>query len=155
MPRKKYPVIILGGGPAGAATAMYLLKRGITPVIVERVEHPRFHVGESLTGATALSLRGLGLGPRIDAQNYPIKHGVLFYGPDAKNDFWVDLVRRDENNIQVPNITWNVMRSTFDQILFDAAIERGALWIKATAQAPIVEEGAVVGVRIRTPPKSW
>ena len=27
MPDKKYPVIILGGGPAGAATAMYLLRR--------------------------------------------------------------------------------------------------------------------------------
>ena len=116
MSHKKHPVIILGGGPAGSATAMNLLGRGITPVIVERDDHPRYHVGESLTGATALSLKDLGLGSAIEAQNYPIKHGAVFYGPDGKNDFWVGLVRRDENNKQVPNITWNVMRSTFDAI---------------------------------------
>jgi 1H-pyrrole-2-carbonyl-[peptidyl-carrier protein] brominase len=151
MSHKKHPVIILGGGPAGSATAMNLLRRGITPIIVERDDHPRYHVGESLTGATALSLKDLGLGSAIEAQNYPIKHGAVFYGPDGKNDFWVGLVRRDENNKQVPNMTWNVMRSTFDKILFEAAIERGAIWMKATAVAPIVKDDAVIGLTIRTP----
>ncbi len=148
---KKYPVIILGGGPAGAATAMHLLQRGITPLIVERDDHPRYHVGESLTGATAVTLRDLGLGPVIDAQNYPIKHGALFYGPDGKNDFWVPLVRRDEHDVQVPYWTWNVMRSTFDKILFDAALERGAGWIKAQAIQPLMKDDAVVGLKIETP----
>ena len=148
---KKHAVIILGGGPAGAAAAMYLLRQGITPVIIERDDHPRFHVGESLTGASAIALKELGLGPAIEAQRYPVKHGAVFYGPDGKNDFWVGLVRRNENGEQVPNQTWNVMRSTFDKILFDAAVERGAIWIKATALAPIVEKDAVVGLTIRTP----
>ena len=150
MPQKKYPVIILGGGPAGAGTALYLLRRGITPVIVERDHHPRFHVGESLTGATAIALKDLGLGPQIEAQRYPVKHGAIFYGPDGKNEFWVGLVRRNEKNEQVPNSTWNVMRSSFDKILFDAAVERGAIWIKATAIAPLRKDDAVVGLKIRT-----
>ncbi len=149
MAHKKHPVIILGGGPAGAATAMYMLRHGITPVIVERDEHPRYHVGESLTGATALALKDLGLELAIEAQNYPIKHGAVFYGPDGKNDFWVPLAKRDETGTQVPNYTWNVRRSTFDKILFDGAIERGAIWIKATAVAPIREDDRVVGVTIR------
>ena len=147
---QKHPVIILGGGPAGSATAMYLLRQGITPVIVERDHHPRYRVGESLTGATALALKDLGLGPAIEAQRYPVKLGVTFYGPDGKNDFWVPLVKR-EHGEQVPNYSWNVMRSTFDKVLFDAAVERGAIWIQATAQAPILEDGAVVGLTIRTP----
>src|ERR1051326_780595 len=146
MVHKKHPVIIIGGGPAGAAGALYLLRKGITPVIVERDVHPRFHVGESLTVATSLALRDLGLGPRIEAQNYPIKHGAVFYGPDGKNDFWVELVKRDEQGKQVPNVTWNVMRGTFDQILLDAAVDRGAIWIKATAVAPIKKDDAVVGL---------
>ena len=104
---------------------MYLLRHGITPVIVEREEHPRFRVGESLTGPTALALKDLGLGPAIEAQRYPIKEGVMFHGPDGKNNFWVPLVRRDENFEQVPNYTWNVLRSTFDKILFDAALKEG------------------------------
>src|SRR5882724_157162 len=151
MPHKKHPVIILGGGPAGACTAMYLLRRGIKPVIVERDAFPRYHVGESLTGATALALKELGLGPAIEAQNYPLKHGANFYGPDGKNEFWVPLVRRDENENQVPNYTWNVLRSTFDKVLFDAALERGAEWIKATAVAPLRKDDAVIGLKIRTP----
>jgi flavin-dependent dehydrogenase len=148
---RKHPVIILGGGPAGAVTAMHLLKRGITPLIVERGEHPRYHVGESLTGATATTLSNLGLGPAIEAQHYPVKHGAIFYGPDGKNEFWVGLVRRDENNLQVPTWTWNVMRSTFDKLLFDAALERGADWMKATAVAPIQEKDRVIGLKVQTP----
>jgi flavin-dependent dehydrogenase len=147
---RKHPVIILGGGPAGAATALHLLQRGITPVIVERDEHPRYHVGESLTGATAVTLKELGLGPAIEAQHYPVKHGAIFYGPDGKNEFWVGLVRRNENNVQVPTSTWSVMRSSFDKLLFDAALERGAHSIRATALAPILEDDAVVGVKVRT-----
>ena len=130
---------------------MYLLRLGITPVIVEREQHPRFRIGESLTGPTALALKDLGLGPAIEAQRYPIKEGVMFHGPDGRNNFWVPLVRRDENFEQVPNYTWNVLRSTFDKILFDAALERGATWIRATAVAPIIERDAVVGLTIRGP----
>ena len=151
MATKKHPVIILGGGPAGAATALYLLRHGITPLIIERDEHPRYHVGESLTGATALALKDLGLGPAIEAQNYPIKHGALFYGPNGKNNFWVPLVKRNAEDEQVPNYTWNVKRSSFDKILFDAAVERGTIRIKATALAPIMEDDAVIGLTIRKP----
>ncbi|MBA3727136.1 MAG: FAD-dependent monooxygenase [Armatimonadetes bacterium] len=151
MAHKKHPVIIVGGGPAGAAAAMYLLRQGIIPVILERARHPRYHVGESLTGATSLALKDLGLGPKIEAQNYPIKHGAVFYGPDGKNDFWVELVRRNEKFEQVPNYTWNVMRSTFDKILFDGAVERGAIWMEATAIAPLLKDDSVVGLTIRTP----
>lgn len=43
------------------------------------------------------------------------------------------------------------MRSSFDKILFEAAVERGAIWIKATALAPIVKDDAVIGLKIRTP----
>jgi thioredoxin reductase len=36
MAHKQHPVIIVGGGPAGAVTAMYLLRPEIHPVIVEK-----------------------------------------------------------------------------------------------------------------------
>ena len=149
--QKKHPVISIGGGPAGAVTAMYLLRRGIRPVIIERDVFPRYHVGESMTGATALALRDLGLGEALEAQRYPVKHGVTFYGTTGQNAFWVPIKRRIDEHTQVPNQTWNVMRSTFDKILFDAALERGAEWIKATAIAPLREDDRVVGLNIRRP----
>ena len=46
----KTEVLIIGGGPAGSTSALRLLQRGITPIIVEREEFPRFHIGESMTG---------------------------------------------------------------------------------------------------------
>ena len=109
MPAKKHAVIILGGGPAGAAAAMYLLRQGITPVIIERADHPRFHVGESLTGASAIALKELGLGPAIEAQRYPVKHGAVFYGPDGKNDFlgWIGPAQRKRRTGAEPDLERN------------------------------------------------
>ena len=150
MTQRKHPVIILGGGPAGAVTAMYLLKRGIRPLIVEKDVFPRFHVGES-TGATALALRDLGLGEALEVMRYPVKHGVTCYGTGGQNAFWVPIKRRMDEHTQVPNQTWNVMRSTFDQILLNAALDRGAEWVEATAIAPIKEGDRVVGLTLRTP----
>ena len=116
--QKKHPVIILGGGPAGAVTAMYLLRRGIPVVIIERDVFPRFHVGETMTGATALALRDLGLGEALDAKRYPVKHGVRFYGTNGQNAFWVPIMRRIDEHTQVPNQTWSVMRSTFGSRMY-------------------------------------
>jgi flavin-dependent dehydrogenase len=91
------------------------------------------------------------LGDALDAQRYPIKHGVTFYGTDGKNAFWVPIKRRNAENVQVPNQTWSVLRSTFDQILFNGALERGAEWIRATAVAPIKKDDRVIGLSVRTP----
>ena len=49
----KTDVLIIGGGPGGSAMAMFLLREGIKPVILEQEEFPRFHIGESMTGEAA------------------------------------------------------------------------------------------------------
>ena len=57
----KTDVVIVGGGPAGAASALFLHRQGIEPLIVEQEPFPRYHIGESLTGAAGKALRDLGL----------------------------------------------------------------------------------------------
>ncbi|PYL59574.1 MAG: hypothetical protein DMF24_12895 [Verrucomicrobia bacterium] len=42
-------MLIIGGGPGGSAMAMFLLREGIKPVVLEQEEFPRYHIGESLT----------------------------------------------------------------------------------------------------------
>ena len=42
-----FTVGIIGGGPAGAATASYLAKAGLDCVVFERELFPRPHVGET------------------------------------------------------------------------------------------------------------
>ena len=51
----KCPVLIIGGGPAGSATAMFLKMQGIGSTIVERMEFPRYHIGESMTGECGIA----------------------------------------------------------------------------------------------------
>jgi FADH2-dependent halogenase len=46
----KTDVLIIGVGPGSAATAMFLVRQGIKPVILEQEAFPRYHIGESLTG---------------------------------------------------------------------------------------------------------
>ena len=46
----KSDVVIVGGGQAGAASAMFLIREGIRPLILEMEYFPRYHIGESLTG---------------------------------------------------------------------------------------------------------
>ena len=72
----KTDVLIIGGGPGGAAMAMFLAREGIKPVILEQEEFPRFHIGESLTGEAGQVLRRLGFADEMAKREYPVKHGV-------------------------------------------------------------------------------
>jgi 2-polyprenyl-6-methoxyphenol hydroxylase-like FAD-dependent oxidoreductase len=38
-------VLIIGGGPGGATAAMFLIREGIKPIVLEQETFPRFHVG--------------------------------------------------------------------------------------------------------------
>ena len=147
---KKHQVIIIGGGPGGAATALYLIQQGIKPIIVERQSFPRFHIGESLSGECGNSVRKLQLQTELVAQNYPVKHGVNVYNPHGI-PFWVEVKQRcPETDALIPNSTWSVLRSSFDQILFDAAIARGAQLMQCEAVSALTEGDRVVGLQIRT-----
>jgi len=147
---KKREVIIIGGGPGGAATALYLIQSGIKPIIVERQSFPRFHIGESLSGECGNSVRNLGLEAELTGQKYPVKYGVNVFNPKGV-PFWVEVKARcPKSNTLIPNSTWSVMRSSFDKILLDAACERGAQHMDCEAVAPIQKNGRITGLQIRT-----
>ena len=54
---------------------MFLLREGITPVILEQEQFPRFHIGESLTGEAAQVLRRLGLEKKMNEMENPVSTG--------------------------------------------------------------------------------
>jgi flavin-dependent dehydrogenase len=148
----KTDVLILGGGPAGATSAMCLAREGIRPVIVERESFPRYHIGESMTGECGLVLRTLGLEEKMLAHGHPIKQGVKIYGPNGKSEWFVGVMGRDVDWKLFDQFTWQVRRSDFDKMMMDAAVARGATLINGTATKPLLNgDGSVRGAQIRTP----
>ncbi|PCI44372.1 MAG: hypothetical protein COB41_04510 [Proteobacteria bacterium] len=119
-------VIIIGGGPAGSASAMNLLRHGFQPVIIEAEHFPRFHIGESLTTECVDALNRLGLDGKLQALAAPQKKGVRIFSHHPENSFYVGA-----------GDAWQVERAPFDNMMLDEAIQRGAKHI--TGQAVNIE----------------
>ena len=148
----KIDVLIIGGGPGGSVAAMFLLREGITPVILEQEEFPRFHIGESLTGEAAQVLRRLGLAEKMDAMANPVKHGVRVYGTNATNSWYVKVSQRDKDWKLSDSTTWQVRRSEFDAMMLKEAQDRGAKLIRGTAVKTLLnDDGTLRGIVLRRP----
>jgi flavin-dependent dehydrogenase len=144
----KTDVLIVGGGPSGATAAMFLIEQGIKPVIVEAESFPRYHIGESMTGAAGQVLRDLGLESEMIRRQYPVKCGVRVYGRSGATNWFVPVRGRDRNGQLFDLETWQVRRSDFDQMMLDTAVARGATLVHGRATHPILRDGAVKGAQV-------
>jgi flavin-dependent dehydrogenase len=116
-------VAIIGGGPAGATTAIYLRRHGYKVVVLEKVRFPRFHIGESLLPENLALFDELGIQDRIRQRGYTKKFGAEFVSRCGKH------VRKFYfRNSLLPGATmaYQVLRSDFDLLLLDRAREVGA-----------------------------
>src|SRR5436190_2086415 len=148
----KTDVLIIGGGPGGAATAMFLVREGIKPVILEQEEFPRYHIGESLIGEGSHSVRRLGLAEAMTKSGHPVKHGVKVFGTSGVGSWYVPVSGRDKDWNLSPSTTWQVRRSDFDTMMLKEAETRGATVMRGTATKPLLaDDGAVRGVTVRWP----
>jgi 1H-pyrrole-2-carbonyl-[peptidyl-carrier protein] brominase len=146
----KAPVVIIGGGPSGAASAMFLARLGVETLIVEKERFPRYHIGESMSGECGGIVRLLGLEQQMIKRKYPVKRGVNVYGPAGTYAWRVNVAARDKDWNLVPQTTWQVRRADFDKMLLDEAVARGAKLIPGEALRPIVgDDGTVRGVTVR------
>jgi geranylgeranyl reductase family protein len=82
-------VIIIGAGPAGAGTSIYLTQAGIPHVIIEKETFPRDKVcGDACSGKTAFVLRKAN--PEwlkeifAHGEQFMPSHGIVFVAPNGK-----------------------------------------------------------------------
>lgn len=143
-----YDVVVIGGGPAGAAFATFLQRNGHRCLVCEQSEFPRYHVGESLIPQAYGTLERLGLLEKLKASNFPAKHSVRFVSPSGTESdpfYFSETIEGDGAQ------TWQVDRSTFDQLCLDNARNSGVEVRLATRVDEVLFEAErAVGVRITT-----
>ena len=72
-------LVVIGAGPAGAATALFAARRGRRVVLIDKEEFPRDKpCGEGLMPSGRQALRALGLEDRVVEMGAPPLHGVQF-----------------------------------------------------------------------------
>lgn len=138
-------VLVLGGGPGGAATAAFLARQGLEVVIVEKDAHPRFHIGESLLPHSLPILEELGVLDRVREIGVE-KPGAEFISEDGETEAIFEFRRALLNG---PPHAFQVRRSEFDEILFDHAKASGAVALENTTATilSLDDDSAVVQTR--------
>ena len=119
-------VLIIGGGPAGSTIAALLARQGRSVVLLEKAQHPRFHIGESLLPCNVELFERLGVRAQVEKIGMP-KWGIEFVSPDHAHRSYLDF--SDAWDKSRP-LSWQVRRSELDELLFRNASASGAATIE-------------------------
>ena len=140
--RQSCDMLVIGGGPGGAAAATFLARQGLDTVLVERDAHPRFHIGESLLPQSLPILEDLGVLGRVRETGVH-KPGAEFVSEDGRTEAIFEFRRA---LLGGPGHAYQVLRSEFDEILFRNAAAEGVRTLERTAATvrELREDGATV-----------
>ena len=75
---RRCEVFVVGCGPAGSTIGALLAQQGRDVAVVDRVRHPRFHIGESLLPMNMLLLQKLGIYEEVKRIGIPRRFARLW-----------------------------------------------------------------------------
>ncbi|MCY1079214.1 tryptophan 7-halogenase [Archangium lansingense] len=114
-------VLIAGGGPGGAATAIALAAHGIQALVLERTAGLRYKPGECLSPGFKPLLARLGLSDLLESGTYRPFTGMA--------SAWERAEPTERNLLfEVNGEGWLLDRAAFEARLAEVARARGALW---------------------------
>ncbi|WP_062347643.1 NAD(P)/FAD-dependent oxidoreductase [Herbidospora yilanensis] len=113
-------VLVVGGGPAGSTAATLLAREGFQVILLERDQHPREHIGESLLPSILNVLDLIGAREKAEAHGFVKKWGgYLEWGEDTFEINFGDPAEPDQG------YGFQVIRSEFDHLLIQHAETQG------------------------------
>ncbi len=115
-----YDVIVIGGGPAGAATAMQLAVAGRDVLVIERTRYEQNRIGETLPPRARVPLARLGLVARLEQGGHLASPATVSVWGDGTAR-WNDFITSPYGN------GWHIDRTRFDRMLAEECRARGAL----------------------------
>jgi flavin-dependent dehydrogenase len=116
---------VIGGGPSGSTLASLVAEQGHRVLVLEKDEHPRFHIGESLLPHNLPIFRRLGLDEQLKAIGVR-KPGVDFT-TDDEQEMTHEIRFSDALDMaEGCDHAYQVLRSDFDHMMFEHAGRRGA-----------------------------
>jgi geranylgeranyl reductase family protein len=140
----RHDVLVVGGGPAGAAAGYWLARAGHDVCVLERKTFPREKTcGDGLTPRAVKALRDMGLEDRIAANHLrhdglrAIAHGITIEMPWPEHPIY-------------PPYGYVVRRRDLDMMVAEHAADAGATLLEGTeAVRPLLRDGIVGGAVVK------
>lgn len=142
MTRNEYDVLVIGGGPAGAAAAWRAASSGAKTLCLDKASFPRNKAcGDGLTPRSVGLIAEMGLAGELE--RFHRVDGVRFLGERSWQFGWPE-------RSGFPTTGYVASRLELDEMLLNQAGLAGAdIWQSAEAVAPILTNGRIGGVVVR------
>ena len=134
-------VLVVGGGPGGAAAGYWLAKAGVAVTVVEKKTYPRDKTcGDGLTPRAIHQL--LDMGFEFDIPQLHRINGLRAYAGDMKIEIpWPE-------HTKYPNWGAVIRRADLDMQVAQLAEKQGAVVRDGTEAVAVVEAGELTGVEL-------
>lgn len=141
-----FDVIVVGGGPAGSATAIRLADAGLDVLLVEKARFPRQKLcGEFISPECLEHFSELGVAGDIKVAGSVDIAETVFYTRRGKG-----VAVKSEWFGQVGSLALGLSRAEMDDVLLKRAREIGVAVIEETNAAGLIFDGdRVIGVRLK------
>jgi menaquinone-9 beta-reductase len=136
-------VLVVGGGPGGAACAHWLAEEGHEVLVVEKKRYPREKTcGDGLTPRAVRQLEDMGLDGQLGGHHRFSGLRAVAFGRTLEMQ-WPELAG-------FPSYGYVITRHDLDEIVARRAEKSGAIvWEEAEALAPVVDQGLVRGAVVK------
>ncbi len=118
--RDKRKIIIIGAGPSGSIAGALLQNQGFEVTILERLQFPRFSIGESLLPQCMEFIKQAGMLDALVDAGFQFKNGASFVYQDKQTEF-----NFEDKFSPGMGTTFQVQRGRFDKLLADEAVRMG------------------------------